>query len=42
MIKSTFQLLMKCCEFYHLRDMDGMLAAKIQEIDEYVKQHRTD
>ena len=42
MIKNTFQLLIKSCEFYRLRDMDEILATKILEIDEYVKKHGTD
>ncbi len=42
MIKNAFQLLIKSCEFYRLRDMDEILATKILEIDEYVKKHGTD
>ncbi len=42
MMKNAFQLLIKSCEFYRLRDMDGILADKIQEIEEYVEKHRID
>ena len=42
MMKNAFQLLIKSCEFYRVREMDGILAQKIQEIEEYVKKHRID
>jgi len=42
MIKNTFQLLIKCCAFYRLREMDGILEVKILEIEEYVEKHRID
>jgi hypothetical protein len=42
MMKNAFYLLIKSCEFYRLRDMDGILASKIQEIEEYVEKHRID
>ncbi len=42
MIKNAFQLVIKSCEFYRLRDMDEILATKILEIEEYVKKHGTD
>lgn len=42
MMKNAFQLLIKSCEFYRLRDMDGILASKIQEIEEYVAKHGID
>ncbi len=42
MMKNAFQLLIKSCEFYRVREMDGILAQKIQEIEEYVEKHRID
>ncbi len=42
MMKNVFQLLIKSCEFYRLRDVDEILASKIQEIEEYVEKHRID
>jgi len=42
MMKNAFQMLIKSCEFYRLRDMDRILAFKIQEIEEYVEKHRID
>ncbi len=42
MMKNAFELLIKSCEFYRLRDMDGILASKIQEIEEYAEKHRID
>jgi len=42
MMKNAFELLIKSCEFYRLRDMDEILASKIQEIEEYVEKHGID
>ncbi len=42
MMKNAFQLFIKGCEFYRLRDMDGILSSKIQEIEEYVEKHGID
>ncbi|MCZ7380287.1 MAG: HEPN domain-containing protein [Candidatus Methanoperedens sp.] len=42
MMKNAFELLIKSCEFYRLREMDGILASKIQEIEDYVEKHEID
>ena len=42
MMKNAFQMLIKSCEFYRVRDMDEILSSKIQEIEEYVEKHRID
>lgn len=39
MMKNTIELLIKSCEFYRLRDMDGILASKIKEIEESCKKN---
>ncbi|MBU4373997.1 MAG: HEPN domain-containing protein [Candidatus Methanoperedenaceae archaeon] len=42
MFENARQLLIKSCDFYRLRELDGILENEVREVEEYVDKHRID
>jgi hypothetical protein len=42
MFENASQILIKCCEFYRLRELDEILENEVREVEKYIEKHRID